>query len=397
MEARMPHLPEFIRNHKRNGLDPVAELLEASSRTPLARNPEPGILSWVATGRDEVRAILADATRFSTRPPADSEEASRLITQPGNPLQYDPPDHTRLRKMMAPEFTVHRMRRMEPLIERLVRERLDVLERAGSPADLMRHFAWPLPGLVGCTLLGVPRDDQSELVRHMDLSRRDHRSWQQRQASANAFDGYLLRFIRTKRRNPGDDMLGTIMRDYGDEVSDKELVGFCASLLAAGLENMAAMIGLGILALLEHPDQLALLRREPGRMDRAVEELLRYLAVVPIASPRTAVRDVPIGDQVIKAGEIVSCSLLAVNRAQRDDTAADGLDITREGGGPHMAFGHGVHFCAGAALARLELKIAYAGVLDRFPELSLAVPAAELRFRPPQLAAFGVEQLPIAW
>jgi cytochrome P450 len=392
----MRQIPEFIRKHQREGLDPPGELLEMSTATPLARNPEPGILAWVATGRAEVRQILGDGARFSTRPPADSEEDSRLITQPGNPLQYDPPDHTRLRKMMAPEFSAFRMRRMEPLIERLVEDRLDVVERAGPPSDLMRNFAWPLPGLVGCTLLGVPRDDQLELARNMDISRSEHLSWQRRRAAATAFDGYLLRFIKHRRRNSSDDMLGVLMRDYGDEVSDKELVGFCASIMAAGLDNMAEMIGLGTLALLDHPDQLELLRQKPELMDRAVEELLRYVAVVPIASPRTALTDVTVGEEVIKEGEIVSCSLLAVNRAQRDEMSNDGFDITREGTS-HMAFGHGIHFCAGAALARLQLKIAYAGLLRRFPNLSLGVPRDQLRFRPPQSAVYGIEKLPIAW
>ncbi|MBR7671819.1 cytochrome P450 [Streptomyces daliensis] len=376
--------------------DPLPELSRMSVETPLAADSGPGINDWVATGREEVRSILADE-RFSTRPPADSDEDSRQLTQIGNPLQYDPPEHTRIHKMLRPEFTLRRIRRMEPLIEKIVGDRLDVMERAGQPADLMRHFAWPVPGLVGCSLLGIPRDDQPDLARNMDLSRRTDRPRKLVLAAANAFDGYLTRFIAQKRRDPSaDDLISTLIRNYGEEVENKELVGFCASLLAAGLENMAGMLGLGMLALLEHPDQLALLRERPELMDQAVEEMFRYVAVVPIASPRTALEDVPVGDRVIKAGEIVSCSLLAVNRAQDPDAPADDFDITRENNN-HMAFGHGVHFCTGAALARMEMRLAVSALLDRFPELRLAVPPEELRFRPLTLAAYGVERLPLAW
>jgi cytochrome P450 len=380
-------------HQQRVRMDPLPELSRMSTGTPLVEDTGPGINDWVATGREEVRAILADTERFSTRPPADNDEDSRRLTQTGNPLQYDPPEHTRIHKMLRPEFTVRRLRRLEPVIDKIVTDRLDILERAGQPADLMRHFAWPVPGLVGCSLLGIPRDDQAELARSMDLSRRTDRPRKLVLAAANAFDGYLKRFVARKRQDPSaDDLISSLIRDHGADVDDKELVGFCASLLAAGLENMAGMLGLGVLALLEHPDQLALLREEPDRMDQAVEEMLRYITVVPIASPRTALVDVPLAGRVIKAGQIVSCSLLAVNR-----TAEDGFDITRDSDTTHMAFGHGVHFCTGAALARMEMRGALTALLDRFPGLRLAVPPEDLRFRPLTLAAYGVEQLPLAW
>lgn len=388
---------DIIPNHVREGMEPPPGLAPMSEHTPLLEDTGPGLISWVATGRDEVREILGDAQcRFSTRPPADSEEESREITQIGNPLMHDPPEHTRLRKMLAPEFTLRRMRRIEPQVERIVEDRLDVMERAGSPADFMRHFAWPIPGLVGCTLLGIPRDDQAELARHLDLSRRDNRGWRARRASAKAFDDYLARYVAAKRRDSGDDLVSGLIKEHGPEVTDKELVGLAASVMAAGIENMVGMLGLGILALLDHPDQLAALRGKPELMDRAVEELLRYATVVAVASPRTALTEVRIGEHTIKPGQVVSCSLLAVNRAQPDETTREHLDILREGSN-HLAFGHGIHYCAGAALARMELRIAFAAVLRRFPELRLAVPREDLRFRPPWMATFGIENLPVSW
>ncbi|GAB2799144.1 cytochrome P450 [Streptomyces daliensis] len=386
--------------------DPLEGRRDADGRTsPLARVPSdgrapldgadgPGRHDWVATGRDEVRAVLADE-RFSTRPPADTDDDARGLSQPGNPLQCDPPEHTRLRRMLTPEFTLRRARGMEPLIERIVEERLDVMERAGRPADLMRHFAWPVPGLVGCSLLGIPRDDQPDLARNMILSRRPGHPRKLMLAAGNAFDGYLTRFVARKRRDPSaEDLISTLIREHGTEVDDAELVGFCAALLAAGLENMSGTLGLGTLALLRHRDQLDLLRRRPELMDQAVEEILRYATPVPIASPRTALADVPVAGQVVGKGEIVACALAAANGSRAHSAEPQDFDITRENA-THVAFGHGVHFCVGAALVRSELRIAFAKLVDRFPGLRLAVPPEELLFvSAPQR---GVEALPVTW
>ncbi|GAB2799151.1 cytochrome P450 [Streptomyces daliensis] len=380
--------------HKRRiGLDPLPELSRMSVETPLTEDPEPGFSDWIATGRDEVRAILGDSERFSTRPPTASAVDSQQLVEPGNLLQYDPPEHGRLRKMLTPEFTVRRMRRMEPIIEKIVADQLDVMERAGQPADLMRHFAWPVPGLVACGLLGIPRDDLAELARILDV-RATSRS-KKKMVAIKAFDRYLVKIVEQKRADPGDDLLSMLIRDHGTDITDQELAGICSSFMAAALEGSTQMLGLGTLALLQHPDQLALLRERPELMDQAVEELLRYVAVVSNASPRTALEDVPLAGRVIKTGEVVACSLLAANRAETPGEPRDTLDITRENT-THMAFGHGIHFCVGASLARMQLRMAFAGLLERFPGLELAVPVEELRFRlfAPQ---YGVEALPVTW
>ncbi|MEC4016313.1 cytochrome P450 [Streptomyces sp. H27-D2] len=389
----MPKPSDIPVHQRRNGIDPLPELSRMSAETPLVAAAGPGMHDWIATGREEVRAILGDADRFSTRPPTVSEEDSRQLVEPGNLLQYDPPEHTRLRKMLTPEFTVRRMRRMEPIIEKVVADQLDALERAGQPADLMRHFAWPVPGLVACGLLGLPRDDLTDLARMLDI-RATSRS-RKKMVAAKALDNYLVKIMARKRRDPGEDLLGMLIREHGEGVTDQELAGICSSFVAAALEGSTQMLGLGTLALLEHPGQLALLRDRPELTDQAVEELLRYVAVVSTASPRTALVNVPLAGQVIKAGEVVGCSLLAANRAQDPDAPQDDFDITRENT-THLAFGHGVHYCVGASLGRMQLRIAFAGLLRRFPELRLAVPPDELRFRlfAPQ---YGVEALPVAW
>ncbi|MEU1055266.1 cytochrome P450 [Streptomyces sp. NPDC005876] len=390
----MPKPSDIPVFNRRVGVDPTPELIRLSREEPLAELVIPGQqIDWLATGREEVRAILGDAERFSTRPPTVSATDSRQLVEPGNLLQYDPPDHTALRKIITPEFTVRRMRRMEPLVEKIVTDQLDTLERAGRPVDLMRHFAWPVPGLVACALLGLPRDDLPQLARMFDI--RAGSRGKRRMVATKALDSYLIKTVAQKRRAPGDDLLGMLVQDHGDGVTDAELAGICSSFVAAALEGSTQMLGLGTLVLLRHPDQLALLRERPELIDQAVEELLRYVSVVSTASPRTALVDVPMAGKVIKAGQVVACSLIAANRADAGNDSRDGFDITRKNTS-HFAFGHGIHFCVGASLGRMQLRSAFGGLIQRFPNLALAVPEEELRFRPfaPQ---YGVEELPLTW
>ncbi|MFI7498082.1 cytochrome P450 [Streptomyces sp. NPDC049687] len=377
---------------RRDVLDPVPELLELGARAPLFRDTITGVFDWMAVGRGVVREILGDAERFSSNPPPDGD-GRRMAPQPGNLLQSDPPSHTRLRRFVVPLFTVRRMQRLAPTVERIVAERLDLLERSGRPADLMRLFARPVAGLTCAALLGLPRDDLTELSRLADHRASPHSP--RRDPASRAYFAHILRLVVDRRRDPGDDLLGTLIREHGDELDDEELAGLCEGIISGTLENSAEMLGLSTLALIRHPDQAALLRERPELMERAVEELLRYVSVVAAVSPRTAQQDVTIGGETIKAGEVVACSVFAANRCPHADGAADGLDITREPGS-HLALGHGIHFCLGAALARMQLRVALTGLLERFPGLRLGVGVDELRFRllAPQ---YGVETLPVIW
>ncbi|GAA5702309.1 cytochrome P450 [Streptomyces avermitilis] len=381
-------------HNRRDRLDPLPELGALSARAPLAEadltdGPTPS-MGWLVTGPEEVRAVLGDTERFSTAPPADG---SRPV-QPGNLIQYDPPDHTRLRQLLTPEFTVRRMSRLRPAVDAVVADCLDALEKAGQSADFMRYVAWPLPGLVMSELFGVPRDDRAELARVLKVSRPAFRGRQVQMTAGAAYLSYVDQLVTRKRRDPGDDLLGRLVRDHGDDISHEELVGLTAFVIGSGVENMASMLGLGILALLENPAQLAQLRQCPHLIDQAVEELIRYLSIIPTASPRTARADVPLGGRVIKAGDRVACSLFAANRVRPPGTPPDRLDITREPAA-HVGLGHGIHYCIGASLVRMELTSAYLAVLNRFPELRCAVPPEEIRFRPQ--APYGVETLPVAW
>ncbi|MFJ2770401.1 cytochrome P450 [Streptomyces sp. NPDC087300] len=387
---------------RRTGFDPADELRTLTAGQPVIRiEDDPrgeGGTVWLVTGYHEVRQVLGDHVRFSTRrrvgsraPGTDDHRPDEAV---GQLMDYDPPDHTRLRKMLTPEFTHRRMRRLEPRIEALVAERLDLVERAGPPADLVAQFAAPIAGAVLCELIGVPRDDRNDFLRrcHTHLAEGQR---QRRAAAGSAFTRYLAALVARQRTDPDEGFIGMLVRDHGEEFTDKELRGVCVLLMLAGLDNISGMIGLGTLALLDHPDQLAALRRDPAELDRAVDELLRYLSVPHAPTPRTALEDVTVAGRHVKAGDTVVCSIPMANRDPALTALPDRLDLTREPVA-HVAFGHGIHHCLGAALARQELRIAFAALLRRFPALRLAEPAREVAFRI-RSTAYGVESLPVAW
>lgn len=385
---------------RRNGFGPVPEIDALRAAEPLAKISAPGASpgggeSWLATGYREARAVLGDYTRFRTSPSAAGRSAPP--GQVGNLLQYDPPEHTRLRRMVTPEFTVRRMRRLEPLIAGIVDECLDDLEDAGQPADLVHHFAHPVPALVTAELLGFPRDDVPRVSRLLDIAENAGRAPDERETAGLALHAYMADFAADQRREPGDGMVGMIVREYGDEITDEELAGTAMFLLAPGFHVTSCALGLCLLALLLHPGQMAQLRDDPGLIDRAVEELLRYATPIGTASPRRAAEDVVIGDRTVKAGEAVLCSLISADRDEALGPAGHSMDITREPV-PHLAFGHGIHHCVGAPLARLLLRMACLAVLRRFPGLRLAVAPDEVPLRPPEpRGVHGVESLPVSW
>ncbi|MFC5831495.1 cytochrome P450 [Nonomuraea insulae] len=326
-------------------------------------------------------------------PSLSEEELAEL--RAGQMLAFDPPDHTRLRRMLTPEFTMRRMRRLEPRIVEIVDAALDDLERSGKPADLVSTFALPVPSLVICELLGVPYADRAEFqhrtARLLDMSL----PMEQRMALSRESRAYMGGLVAQAQSAPGEDMLGMLVREHGDDLSTAELVGIAGLLLVAGHETTSNMLGLGTLALLRHPEQLAMMRDDPAQVEPAVEELLRWLSIVPAGVPRTTTTEVKIAGHTIPAGEQV---VLALPGANRDPALVDNperLDITRGAPG-HVAFGHGVHHCLGAPLARMEMRIAFPALLRRFPGLALAVPYEEVKFRAFH-AVYGLQSLPVTW
>lgn len=384
---------------RRDRFEPAADLGRLRAETPLTKFEVHGATrsgsAWLATGYDQVREVLGDATRFSTRRAFAGADGPRSAELVGNLMDYDPPEHTRLRKMLTREFTVRRMRRLEPRIEAIVTGRLDAMDQAGPPADLVRMFARPIPSMVLCELIGVPRDDRADFERRSHTQLDLTASLDKRAAAGTALTRYLAALVTRQRRDPGEDMLGMLVREHGAELTDEELAGICVLLLLAGLDNVSGMLGLGALLLLENPDQLGYLRAHPDDIDRAVEELLRFLSPPHAPTPRIAVTDLSIDGQTIRAGERVVCSIPSANRDQGLVDEPDRLDLGREPAA-HVAFGHGIHHCLGAPLARMELRIGYLALVQRFPELRLAIPAQDVRFRR-HSAAYGVESLPVTW
>jgi cytochrome P450 len=374
---------------RRDHLDPAAELRERADTGGLARSETLFGPAWLVGRHAEVREVLGDAARFT------SSGGRFAVNRDGFLLGYDPPEHTRLRRMLTPEFTVRRMRRIQPRVGEIITSHLDAMERSGPPADLVAAFALPVPSLVICELLGVPYGDRDHFQRLsrqlLDLSL----PFDERAEADAGLGTYMSALVDRQLADPGEDMIGMLVREHGSELTRGELIGVARLLLIAGHETTSNMFGTGTLLLLEHPDQLALVRDDPAVTDRAVEELLRYLTVVPSGILRTATADTTVAGQRIAAGDRVIASLPLANRDGALLDGGDRLDVTRAPG-PHVAFGHGVHHCLGAPLARMELRIGLPALLRRFPALRLAVPADEVTFRP-FAPVYGLHSLPVAW
>ncbi|MEV7804044.1 cytochrome P450 [Microbispora sp. NPDC088329] len=383
---------------RRDCFGPDARLTRRRSREPVAPITLPwGETAWLVTRYEDVRAVMGDSARFANGHPLTTrEDRSGSVSSAGSGLlgAYDPPEHTVLRRMLSPEFTVKRLRRLRPRIEEIVAGHLDAMERSGPPADLVEAFSLPIPSLVICELLGVPYGDragfQRRSARRLDMSL----GVEERIAAVEESRAYMAGLVERERSAPGEGLIGMLVREHGDTLSDRELTGVCDLLLLAGHETTANMLSLGVLLLLLRPDQAALMR-DDDHVDGGVEELLRYLSVVHAGLPRIAQVDVVLGGREIKAGDLVVCSLPTANRDERLGPGLDRFDVTRKAPG-HLAFGHGIHHCLGAPLARIEMRIAYPALLRRLPGLRPAVPYAEVPFRSSS-AVFGLDALPVTW
>lgn len=364
-------------------------------RVRISEGPE----AWLIVGYDAVRTALADDRLkkdwWAAGMMDENAEDSPLFK---HMLDSDPPHHTRLRKLVAREFTSRRVEALRPRVQEITDELLDAMLAApDGRADLVETLAFPLPMTVICELIGVPDIDRSafrawsnEIVAPTDPSAVND--------AIRAMTAYLVDLIEQKRGVPGDDLLSALIRtseEGGDRLSRDELVGMAFLLLVAGHETTVSLISNGVRALLQHPDQLAALRADTSLLDNAVEEMLRYDGPVETATWRFTSEPVEIGGTVIPAREPILIALASASRDPERFAAADEFDITREPRG-HVAFGHGIHFCLGAPLARMEARIAIGALLDRCSDLALDCPADALTWRPSMLIR-GTEQLPIRW
>jgi len=393
---KLKFMPESIRlPFRRDVLDPVPEILEVQASEPVKKLTTLfGHGVWLVTGYDEVRAALADGASYSNDMGQFVSQAGRGDSeQVGGLGMTDPPLHTALRRYLTPEFTMRRLARLEPEIERIVAERLDAMAAAGPEVDLVEQFAFPVPFQVICELLGLPVEDRERFyglgVARFDLT----------QGGAGMFGAqaqtrdFLIKAVTAQREHPGEGLIGGLLREHGHELDDVTLGGIADGVFLGGYETSASMLALGSYLLSQDPDGMRLLREDPESVDRVVEELLRHLTVVQLAFLRFARHDLELGGQQIKEGDAVGFSLLAANRDPALLGEAVGFDPRRE---PvrHLAFGHGFHRCVGAELARMELRIALRGLAQRFPDLAVTARPDELEFR--QLSAvYGVEALPV--
>jgi cytochrome P450 len=369
---------------------------------PVSRVQLPyGDEAWLATRYDDIRFVMSDP-RFSRRQ-AQGPRLPRLMPEPpgydGSILGLDPPDHTRQRRLVAKAFTARRVEALRPRIHELVAGLLDAMEEQGPPADLVASLALPLPVSVICEVLGVPYADRDRFRQWSEKSQTLVPAGQAEQLAArDALYAYLVALIDEYRREPRDTILGALVQasDGEEKLDQNELVLLAMTLLVAGYETTANQLGNFVWVLFRNPGEFRRLRDDPSLVGTAVEELLRFVAAgSETAFPRVATEDVRVGDVLVRAGEAVLVPIASANRDERAFDHPDELDLGRQAN-PHVGFGHGVHHCLGAQLARAELQEALGGLLARFPGLAPAVPLEEITWRHQTLVR-GPRVFPVTW
>ncbi|MFC4116058.1 cytochrome P450 [Nonomuraea zeae] len=390
-------------------LDPAPAMRDRQQEGPLVRvRLWDGGTAWLVTGHAEHRAVLGDP-RVSVEPrrgiprlSALEAEAMDSLAEDGSDgigfIMMDDPEHARLRRMVTSAFTVRRVAAMRPATQKIADDLIDAMLAGPKPADLVEAFALPLPSLVISGLLGVPYDDHEFFQANSRTIINRNSTSEQRREAQYRLGAYLDGLLGHKLARPGDDLLsGLAARVTAGELPRLEAVRMSVLMLFAGHETTANMITLGTLALLQHPDQAALLREgdDPKPVATAVEELLRYLTITHGGLRRVALEDIEIAGRTIRAGE----GILAVNETANRDPSVfpdpDRLDLQRDAR-LHATFGHGVHHCLGQPLARMELQVAYPTLLRRVPTLALAAEVEQIPFKHDGFV-YGAYELPVTW
>lgn len=381
-------------------LEPTPLYAQLRSDEPIARVQVPyGREAWLVTRYDAVKAVFSDP-RFSRALAVgpDTPRRGRGWARAEAVISLDPPDHTRLRKLLGPAFSMPNVKRLRPRVETIVAGLLDDLVDHGPPADLVQILTRRAPVMVICAVLGIPYDDHGkfggfpQLIMSTDADK----------AREGMLD-YLRGLIAERRARPTDDVFSALVReaDSGGQITEDELVALGENLLANGYETMANEIANFVYVLLIHPDQLAWLREDLSRVPKAVEELLRF---VPLAAgapgagghARVATADIEVDGVTFAEGDAV---LPAINSANRDEHVfpePDRLDLNRERSNTHLTFGHGPHHCLGAQLARMECQVILTGLLLRFPALRLAVHPDDVPWKASHIQR-GPAELLVAW
>jgi cytochrome P450 len=395
MTTAAPDFP-MARSHP---LDPPPQYRSLRRDQPVVKVRTPRGPAWLVTRHDDCAAVLTEPS-FSSDPRTPgfpSYMSGDVPPPPGFFLQLDPPDQPRLRRLVTREFLAGRMAALRPRMQEILDELIGRMLARDNSAELVADLAYPMAATVICELLDVPTQDQEIFVGLTDTVLDRSSPPAETTRAAEELMAYFDRMVTAKKRAPRDDLFGRLItHERAELLSHEELVGLAALLLLSGYDTMAQMIGLGVLTLLEHPDQLAELRADPTLMPGAVEEMLRYLSINHSGLPRAATKDVVIGGQRITAGDGVLVMLNAANRDESVFADPDVFDIHRPAVNRHIAFGHGFHKCIGLTLARIELSTVFTGLFDRIPGLRARKAIDELPFRH-DMVLYGVRELPVEW
>ncbi|MCR0984906.1 cytochrome P450 [Roseomonas populi] len=356
---------------------------------------------YLLTRYEDIRAVLAEP-RFSCEPVREGFPhvyEGRMVADKADRsfLRLDNPEHDRLRRMVTKEFTVKKVQALRPYIQATVDRLIDNYAAMPQGSDFVEHFAAPLPTDIITLLLGIPYEDHEIFHRATRIQFGSRSTPAEVRESLAELFGYLDALITRKEAEPADDVVSRLVHDqYRPGHIDRiTLINIVRLLLSAGHQTTQNMTALGVLTLLQHPDQLALIRADASLIPGAVEELLRFSSILHTGARRVALEDIDVNGHLVRAGEGVICSIPAANRDGELFPDPDRFDVTRDAG-PHVAFGFGVHQCLGQVLARAELQIVYETLFRRLPELRLAVPFESLRFRH-DMFVYGVHELPLAW
>jgi cytochrome P450 len=360
-----------------------------------------GSQPWLLTRYADMREVLSNPN-FSAEPNREGYPhvfEGRMVADKADQsfLRLDDPAHSQLRRMVTAEFTVKRVELLRPRIQEIVDALIDGLLAGERPVDLVGHFAAPLPTEVITYLLGIPYSDHEFFQRATRIQFAANSTPEEVRASLAELFTYLDELISRKEREPGDDIVSRLVAKQlvPGHVTRPQLLNITRLLLSAGHQTTQNMTALGVLTLLRNPDQLAIVQAGPSLIPGAVEELLRYSSVLHVGARRVALRDIDVNGHLVREGEGVICAIPSANRDETLFPDPDTVDVRRKAAG-HVAFGYGVHQCLGQVLARVELQVVLGTLFSRLPDLRLAVPIEDVRFRH-DMFVYGVHELPVTW
>ncbi|MCV7172481.1 cytochrome P450 [Mycobacterium manitobense] len=383
---------------------PPPEALQANATRQLSRvRIWDGSTPWLITGYEAIRSLFADARasvddRKPGYPHWNEGMLATVDRRPRSVFTSDAEEHTRYRRMLSRPFTFKRVEALRPAVQKITDDHIDAILAGPQPADIVDKLTLPVPSLVISEMLGVPYEDAEFFQEQANRGMSRYASAEDSAKGAGALFKYLMNLITTKMTDPAEDLVSDLAeRVKAEEISVKEAAQLATGVLIAGHETTAGQLSVSVVALLENPEQQALLRDtdDPKVVAAAVEELMRYCSIIQTGQRRIAVEDIEVDGETIRAGEGIILDVAPANWDTRQFPDPDRLDLLRQNG-PHVGFGYGRHQCVGQQLARMELQIVLPSLLRRIPTMRLAVPLDELPFKDDALA-YGLYELPVTW